>query len=79
MSRRDSAIEASDEKTLEGNSARNSRLYDSKERQVPANRDAGSTTELVVFKEDDPEDPKNWPHRKKVGVVSILCILSFVS
>ena len=35
--------------------------------------------ELVVFSSDDPEDPKNFPQIKKIRIVIILCILSFIS
>ena len=35
--------------------------------------------ELVVFSSDDPEDPKNFPQLKKIRIVIILCILSFIS
>ena len=35
--------------------------------------------ELVVFSFNDPEDPKNFPQLKKIRIVIILCILSFIS
>ena len=35
--------------------------------------------ELVIFSSDDPEDPKNFPQLKKIRIVIILCILSFIS
>ena len=35
--------------------------------------------ELVVFSLNDPEDPKNFPQLKKIRIVFILCILSFIS
>jgi hypothetical protein len=38
-----------------------------------------SSAELVIFTEEDPEDPVNWSGLKKKGVVAILCMLSFVS
>jgi hypothetical protein len=35
--------------------------------------------DLVKFDEHDPEDPINWPGRKKKSLVAILCLLSFIS
>ena len=35
--------------------------------------------EVVVFARDDPQDPVNWPTSRKIGVVAMLCCLSFCS
>ena len=34
---------------------------------------------ILKFNEGDPEDPINWPGRKKKAVVANLCLLSFIS
>ncbi|EGO24721.1 hypothetical protein SERLADRAFT_438336 [Serpula lacrymans var. lacrymans S7.9] len=33
--------------------------------------------EIVTFGPNDPEDPRNWPQRRKVGIVAMLCVMSF--
>ena len=44
-----------------------------------SNNPEGTSIQIVVFSEDDPEDPRNWSSRRKVSIVAILCILVFVS
>ena len=44
-----------------------------------ATSDSDSGVEVLVFTPDDPTDPKNWAKGRKVGVVLILCFLSFCS
>lgn len=39
----------------------------------------GKEIELVFFDDDDPVDPKNLPKSRKVGIIIILCLLSFAS
>lgn len=33
--------------------------------------------ELVVFAHDDPDDPKNWSHPRKLTTMATLCLLVF--
>lgn len=40
-------------------------------------KNTGDNIELVVFSENDPEDPKNWSTQRKLTTVVILCVLSF--
>ncbi|THH03145.1 hypothetical protein EW145_g6492 [Phellinidium pouzarii] len=34
---------------------------------------------LIAFHANDPDNPNNWPSQKKIGVIAILCSLSFCS
>ncbi|CAL1716072.1 unnamed protein product [Somion occarium] len=34
--------------------------------------------EVVVFSENDPDDPKNWSQRRKDWILAMICILAFV-
>ena len=62
-------------------STRNSFVKDEASPYHPGASKKGDRTDIetLVFSEHDPEDPKNWSLRRKVGVVVILCILVFIS
>ena len=50
----------------------------------PSTTRRGSThrdrdVEILVFTPEDPTDPKNWSKGRKLGVIVILCFLSFCS
>lgn len=68
-----------DSETIGSGTTRKSSIIPRSKEELQPEPVEGKGIELVFFSDADPEDPKNLLRSRKVGIIIILCLLSFAS